>query len=155
MQNDRQLATVHGCSKVQNRELAVELAYSAGHSDYVAVLHYVWHSLREYTIVRRVGVSRLSSPPSDLVGQRADLSLKCKLNEHVQPWHARDRVCCHSQHCPRAKRRSLDYSDVDLAVFRPAWATCCTDEGEIWLGRKLAWRSRQISPSSLRGRERP
>ena len=33
-----------------------------------------------------------------------------------------------------ASRRYLIYSEADFEVFRPAGATRCTDEGEIWHG---------------------
>jgi len=31
-----------------------------------------------------------------------------------------------------ATRRYLIYSEADFEVLRPAWATSCTDGGEIW-----------------------
>ena len=33
-----------------------------------------------------------------------------------------------------ASRRYLIYSEADVEVFRPAWATRCADGGEIWNG---------------------
>jgi len=39
----------------------------------------------------------------------------------------------------------------DFEVFRPAWATRCTDGGEIWHGGVDRSTPRQISPPSVQG----
>jgi len=38
------------------------------------------------------------------------------------------------QHCAKRKLPVFNYSEADFELFRPAGATRCTDEGEIWHG---------------------
>ena len=44
-------------------------------------------------------------------------------------------VCCYRQDLPEGQlNRYCFYSRADFRVFRPAGATRCTDQGEIWHG---------------------